>query len=123
MMSDDEIIAVVQAHKEGKQIERHYFEWSDDHWVKDDFPSWDFCKCRYRVSHLLKGYCFAKDIRREPTIGMVKVEQVPLAAGENPLVRKPREWAVFEDISGKLHFLARLTGPKGASFMVREVIE
>ena len=37
--------------------------------------------------------------------------------------RKPREWWVFQDLGGHIRSLGGETGPPGASFKVREVIE
>ena len=46
MMTDDEIIAVVKAHKEGKEIEGRSFE--DREWFSA-IPTWNFEVCEYRV--------------------------------------------------------------------------
>jgi len=46
MMSDSEIIAVVQAHKEGKKIE---FTTDGDNWYLCENPMWNFTKSHYRV--------------------------------------------------------------------------
>ena len=56
MMSDDQIVEVVQAHKDGKPIERHTIAWNDDHWVYDDIPSWDFVNIEYRVKPEYQTY-------------------------------------------------------------------
>lgn len=48
-MTDKEIIAVIQAHIEGKQIQFRYensLEWLD---CTDNKPSWDFSSYDYRV--------------------------------------------------------------------------
>jgi len=49
-MSDDEIIAVVQAHKDGKQIQYRglspYHQW---HNCRDNSPLWNFPDLCYRV--------------------------------------------------------------------------
>lgn len=48
-MSDDEIIAVVQAHKEGKQIE-YKIRGSESHvWLSSVAPAWNFYDYDYRV--------------------------------------------------------------------------
>ena len=48
-MTHDEIIAVIQAHKEGKaiQIKTSGRDWSD--WCDCTNPSWNFATCDYRV--------------------------------------------------------------------------
>ncbi len=46
-MTDDEIIAVVQAHKEGKKIEERCH--SSSSWRHVTFPRWNFEDCDYRV--------------------------------------------------------------------------
>ena len=48
-MTDDEIIAVVQAHKEGKKIQISV-KGSGDWCFFDGDPSWNFCTCDYRVA-------------------------------------------------------------------------
>lgn len=48
-MTDKEIIAVVQAHSEGKQIQfldNHFKDWLD---CNDNGPAWDFSSYDYRV--------------------------------------------------------------------------
>ena len=65
-MTHDEIIAVVQAHKEGKEIEREH-KAHEEHWVEDDFPSWNFVVFNYRI-------------KPEPTLREWKQEEVPLDA-------------------------------------------
>src|SRR5436190_20474355 len=100
-MTDDEIIAVVQAHKDGKQIQRcgkapHYMVHKWNEW-KDSNPNWNFADFDYRTApepHLLTGYCYARDIHKAPLVGMVKVKQVHQDESENPISepRKPREW-------------------------------
>lgn len=44
----DEMIEVIQAHKEGKEIEYRYIP-SDDKWYISSNPSWDFSSIIYRV--------------------------------------------------------------------------
>jgi hypothetical protein len=48
MMDDDAILAVVQAHKEGKKIQVLAIH-SDLGWQDCDNPSWNFATSRYRV--------------------------------------------------------------------------
>lgn len=50
-MSNDEIIAVVQAHKEGKQIEWRELGFQAEHmWMNaGEQPTWDFRHWEYRV--------------------------------------------------------------------------
>lgn len=51
-MNDDEIIAVVQAHKEGKQIQRKcnlIFPYRSSVWEDMHEPMWDFTTSIYRV--------------------------------------------------------------------------
>jgi hypothetical protein len=92
-MSDKEIIEVVAAHAAGKRIQsRGRFESGD--WNYNNHPEWQFGATDYRVSpeFLKGGYCFPCTIHDEPTVGMIKVQQVELEKGENPLPRRPREW-------------------------------
>ena len=49
MMSDDQILEVVQAHKEGKKIQVLAIH-SDLGWQNCDSPSWDFARTNYRVA-------------------------------------------------------------------------
>lgn len=51
MMTDDEIIAVVKAHKEGKQIQAAIFgfEHEEASWHDTPNPCWDFRNLYYRV--------------------------------------------------------------------------
>ncbi len=50
VMTDDEIIAVVQAHKEGKKIEvRKELDNGTYYWVATD-PAWNFSVYCYRVA-------------------------------------------------------------------------
>lgn len=44
-MTHDEMIAVIQAHKEGKQIQSRRGDW----WIDIFEPSWDFSKYDYRI--------------------------------------------------------------------------
>lgn len=46
-MTDEEIIAVVTAHKEGKTIEFSLL--SEEYWTLTTFPQWDFCRYNYRI--------------------------------------------------------------------------
>ncbi len=72
MMNDDEIIAVVQAHKEGKRVQFKYqpTEDSDYEWFDVDHERiWFFDKYLYRVA---------------------------------PEPRKPRRWIVYTDDQGML---------------------
>lgn len=47
-MTDDEIIAVVQAHKEGKQIQTKCI-YHDSEWQDINTPEWQFGQNLYRV--------------------------------------------------------------------------
>ena len=54
-MTDDEIIAVVQAHKEGKKIQNRYAMQPGEanrynEWIAIDNPSWNFFNYDYRVA-------------------------------------------------------------------------
>lgn len=71
-MTDKEIIAVVQAHSEGKQIQ--YFnsegEWRD---CADNEPCWEFCSTKYRVKpepkvrpYKNKEECWNDMLKHEP---------------------------------------------------------
>lgn len=46
-MTDEEIIAVVTAHKEGKTIEFSLL--GGEYWTITTFPHWDFIRYNYRV--------------------------------------------------------------------------
>lgn len=46
-MTDEEIIAVVTAHKEGKTIEFSLL--GEEYWTLTTFPHWDFSRYNYRV--------------------------------------------------------------------------
>ena len=47
-MKHDEMIAVIQAHKDGKKIQVGSIL-SNTQWQDVEIPSWDFRTCRYRV--------------------------------------------------------------------------
>ena len=49
-MSDDEIIAVVQAHKEGKKIEHLDDSYGYESWRWCNNPTWNFGTSKYRVA-------------------------------------------------------------------------
>ncbi len=104
MMTNNEIIAVVQAHKEGKQIQSRHLH--DTHWMNNPTEfQWNFGVYDYRVApepqRFMKGYCFPCHINDRATIGMIKVEQVPFGEGENPIQpRKPKEWWIHFNNSG-----------------------
>ena len=96
-MTDDEIITVVKAHKEGKRVQFKYkpTEDSDYEWFDVDHTQiWFFDKYEYRVA---------------------------------PEPRKPREWVCFVDKNGVLReyehamTLQELNNPD--TVRVREVIE
>ena len=48
-MTDDEIIAVVQAHKEGKKVEVMW-KGGPQRWIQFDNPRWNFEHADYRVA-------------------------------------------------------------------------
>lgn len=48
-MTNDEMIAVIAAHKEGKLIEFKRIEGYPHHWTRCDDPVWNFGVCEYRV--------------------------------------------------------------------------
>lgn len=48
-MTHDEMIAVIQAHKEGKLIEMHPKDRRGNHWMIREKPTWNFEECLYRV--------------------------------------------------------------------------
>ncbi len=126
MMTDDQILEVVQAHKEGKAIQGRWHgesQW----WPLSKSGAWArFHQCDYRVAPEviwcgLKGYCFPKDIHETATIGMIKVEQVALSEGENPIARKPREWWITPMKYGLCHVSDEQTND--ALWHAREIIE
>ena len=122
-MTIDDMIEVLQAAKDGKRIQIRLANDSNYAWVDHMANFFNFSKFDYRVvpkPQFLKGYCFAKDIYETPTIGMVKVEQVSLAEGENPLPRKPLEFWLTPWKSG-LCFVSEHK-VENASWHVREVI-
>ncbi len=49
-MSDEDIIRVVQAHKEGKKIEIRMNSGIGDNWHVDGRPRWNFPEFDYRVA-------------------------------------------------------------------------
>ncbi len=50
-MTDDEIIAVVMAHQEGKKIQvRDKRDHPNNKWTNDPDPKWDFLVGEYRVA-------------------------------------------------------------------------
>lgn len=49
LMTHDEIIAVVQAHKNGKSIESRCREGSCHRWLESKDPGWNFYDYDYRV--------------------------------------------------------------------------
>jgi len=48
-MTHDEMIAVIQAHKEGKTIEFSYKAYMVKHWAVSVTPQWDFSHYDYRA--------------------------------------------------------------------------
>ena len=51
-MTHDEMIAVIQAHKEGKTIESRARGYRWDKWVTlNEEPSWQFSEYDYRIKH------------------------------------------------------------------------
>ncbi len=129
-MTDEEIIAVVQAHKEGKRIQirrRSSDEIKSDYgWKSGDPLRWNFIECEYRVApepHWIDGYVFPKDVHEKPTIGMIKMNQVKLSSGENPVApepRKPREWRVYVASDG---LISSDVLHQPDAILVREVIK
>jgi hypothetical protein len=53
-MTHDEIIQVVQAHKDGKVIQ--YRRMAQDGWVLASTPTWNFSELDYRVKPMPKEY-------------------------------------------------------------------
>jgi hypothetical protein len=49
MMTDEQIIEVVTARKEGKNIQFRSFESKHLGWLRNDNPQWDFTAFEYRV--------------------------------------------------------------------------
>ncbi len=97
-MTDDEIIAVVQAHKEGKQIQARVLESSpsycfglDGKWMMLNVGVWDFANVEYRIA---------------------------------PEPRKPREWLAFVTLAGGISSNCPINAESQyESVKVREVIE
>ena len=51
VMSHDEMIAVIQAHKDGASIQcRRVSKCNDTPWVPVPQPRWKFTSCEYRVT-------------------------------------------------------------------------
>ncbi len=136
MMTNRQIIEVVQAAEEGKtiQVRSGTFpsEWENCS-NRCDCP-WNFGLFDYRVApepqRFMKGYCFPCHIQERATIGMIKIEQVPFGEGENPIQpRKPREWTLAIDTQTGYVFRARENIRDNPSnfenefVKVREVIE
>lgn len=48
-MTHDEMIAIIQAHKEGKRIECKFINFPDE-WEFVDTPKWNFESCNYRIA-------------------------------------------------------------------------
>ncbi len=125
-MSHQEIINVVSAHQEGKQIQTRSHFHPTENWQNCN-PVWDFYQNDYRVapepSHLIKGYCFPMYIFQNPVVGMIKIEQVSLSEGENPIQpRKPREWMIRVHNCEVWPTIPKTEGI-GTLIRVREVIE
>ncbi len=99
-MTDSEIIAVVQAHKEGKQIQSRVRQDSplfqariDGEWLGVPVGRWDFQNVEYRVT---------------------------------PEPRKPREWKAYVSSRGGIlpyPPLTEISVPEDKVITVREVIE
>ncbi len=49
-MTDNEIIAVVTAHKEGKKIEERFSGFPENEWSITTQPMWNFVKRDYRIA-------------------------------------------------------------------------
>jgi hypothetical protein len=54
-MTHEEMIAVIQAHKEKKQIELRIKNFSNE-WIPTTDPTWDFNKCDFRIKPEQKQY-------------------------------------------------------------------
>ena len=61
-MSHDEMIAVIQAHKEGKKIQARAAMTNND-WRDTDNPFWDFHYLDYRVSPEPREWWVTPDLR------------------------------------------------------------
>lgn len=48
-MTHDEIIEVVKAHRDGKEIQSKNKNWSDSQWCNTNGPAWDFVSYDYRI--------------------------------------------------------------------------
>lgn len=90
-MTHDEMIAVIQAHKEGKQIEYRTIN-PESPWVYVKNPKWDFPQIEYRVkpeprtfwlvstpagAHFgYTNYTEAKDVRAACQGTLIQVQEV-----------------------------------------------
>lgn len=81
-MTHDEIIAVVQAHKEGKKVERKVKEVDTAQWLECFAKHFNFSEYDYRVA----------DDPKPPTLREWKPEEVPLDAWFR---EKPEHTAAF----------------------------
>lgn len=50
MMTHDEMIAVIQAHKDGLKIEYKLSSYQDGLWIPVSSPVWDFKEVEYRIA-------------------------------------------------------------------------
>jgi hypothetical protein len=93
-MTDKEIIKVVQAHMEGKKIQKYHIRWPfDNEWHEERFPTWDFNRDFYRVAPSRK-------------------------------TRVPIECEIyFRNGQGEIRNLVGIQPMNGTSILVREVIE
>lgn len=48
-MTHDEMIAVIQAHKDGKQVQYRRLSMGEDDWLDLPDPAWDFSCSNYRI--------------------------------------------------------------------------
>lgn len=79
-MTDQEIIDVVTAHKNGKSIQMSIL---NGEWVDCDFPMWNFVGCRYRV-------------KPEPREWTVCISDKGEIASYSALMGSTRSWNIDE---------------------------
>lgn len=125
-MTDDEIIAVVQAHKEGKKIQWR-FCCGEQQWKDMTIHDWDFQRNDYRVSPESQTeercvICGRKIADIVAAGGTAEHYSSPTFFVKSDSSRKPREWWLSLDAFGNPRCTPQ-DRPHQGYVHVREVIE
>lgn len=113
-MKIDEMIAVLQAAKEGKKIQIH-----DGHWRDCDSPAWDFAHFIYRVKLPTEG-THAEEQWTEETVRMI-IADVPvgdapeiIAAAHNAAIEKADTESYREGVAAGIATTLQEQQPKAS---------